>query len=264
MMDLFLYISIFISGTVFGSFFSLAIYRLPRKENITYVRSHCTLCNHELKLLDLIPVWSYLLLGGKCRYCKEKIRSRYILLEIFSGMVFVVLALSLNINFLSTIHEFVELFFTYLFVCALFIIGGIDNENYVIHDGTIFYGIILSLIYGIYNAFLGQSMYDNMIGFFAIPLIFLFIAYITKFSQKIEEPPIGFGDIKYLSLIGLYLGFGLQVISLVLAIFIATIFSIIKKQKKISFGFYLSISTIIVLIMQTELLPVTELINLSL
>ena len=83
-MNLFLYAMIFIAGTVFGSFCTLAVYRIPRKENITYVRSHCVSCNHELSFLDLIPIFSYIFLRGRCRYCKEKIRSRYILLEIFS------------------------------------------------------------------------------------------------------------------------------------------------------------------------------------
>ena len=96
--EIFLYASLFIMGSVFGSFFTLAVYRLPRKENITYVRSHCTSCDHKLNFLDLIPIWSYIFLGGKCRYCKEKIRPRYIILELMSGIIFMLYILSLNLD----------------------------------------------------------------------------------------------------------------------------------------------------------------------
>jgi leader peptidase (prepilin peptidase)/N-methyltransferase len=60
------------------------------------VQSHCVSCNHKLGPLDLIPIFSYLFLGGKCRYCKEKIRSRYVLLEIMSGLAFLLLAIILR------------------------------------------------------------------------------------------------------------------------------------------------------------------------
>ncbi len=79
-MEIILYIIIFIMGTVFGSFSTLAIYRIPqKKKNITTDRSFCPNCKHKLGFLDLIPVWSYILLGGKCRYCGKKISSSYFL-----------------------------------------------------------------------------------------------------------------------------------------------------------------------------------------
>ena len=84
-MDIVLYILIFIMGTVFGSFFTLATYRIPRKQDITHTRSYCPNCEHKLGFLDMIPVLSYIFLRGKCRYCKQKISPRYLILEILSG-----------------------------------------------------------------------------------------------------------------------------------------------------------------------------------
>ena len=136
-MDLIIYISIFITGTVFGSFFTLAVYRIPRKEDIVYVRSHCTSCNHELGFFDLIPIFSYIFLGGRCRYCKEKIRIRYLLLEVFSGLVFLAIALTRNV-----IDNIVDLSFIYLFIAGMFIIAGIDKENYTIPNGLCLYEIL--------------------------------------------------------------------------------------------------------------------------
>lgn len=265
--ELFLYASLFIMGSVFGSFFTLAVYRLPRKENITYVRSHCTSCDHKLNFLDLIPIWSYIFLGGKCRYCKEKIRSRYILLEIFSGLVFLLIASSLKISAFSSIFEFVNLAFIYLFMCAVFILGGIDKETYKIHDGTILYGIVVALAYGIFNAFKGLTMKYNLIGFLVYPLIFFLINYVLKQTKKEKDLPIGFGDIEYVALVGLFLGFGMQTLVLLLTVVISVLYAIILKIKskeiKIPFGFLLSISTAIVIIFAPYIVSIADLINIT-
>ncbi len=84
-------INIFIIGTLFGSFFSLANYRIPRKKDIVYTRSFCPKCNHNLSFLDLIPILSFVFQGGKCRYCKEKISIRYPLLELGTGILFLLM-----------------------------------------------------------------------------------------------------------------------------------------------------------------------------
>lgn len=265
--EIFLYTALFMMGSVFGSFFTLAVYRLPRKENITYVRSHCTSCNHKLNFIDLIPILSYIFLGGKCRYCKEKIRSRYILLEIFSGLVFLFTALSLKISAFSTITDFINLAFIYLFMCAVFIIGGIDKETYTIHDGTILYGIAVALLYGIFNAFRGITMKYALIGFIAYPVIFFLINLALKTVKKSEDLPIGFGDIEYIALIGLFLGFGMQTLSLILAIILGIFYTIIlkikKKDLKIPFGFLLSISTALTIILAPYYASIADLINIT-
>ena len=129
----------YLTAYVFGSFFSLAVYRIPRKENITYVQSHCVKCNHKLGPLDLIPIWSYVFLRGRCRYCGEKIRSRYVLLELTSGITFVLVALALNIGVYSSLLEFIKLFLIYLYMVAIFVIGGIDKENNSIPNNMILY-----------------------------------------------------------------------------------------------------------------------------
>ena len=97
-MNLLLYIYIFLIGITFGSFFTLAVYRIPRGEDITHTRSYCPKCNHKLSFWDMIPLFSYIFLGAKCRYCKEKIRPRYFILEFCSGLVFVLFALSIKLN----------------------------------------------------------------------------------------------------------------------------------------------------------------------
>lgn len=91
--NIFIGFCMFVIGTLFGSFFSLATYRLPRHQDIVFKRSYCPNCNHNLGFFDLIPVLSYLFCGGKCRYCKKKISPRYIILEITNGVLFLSLYL---------------------------------------------------------------------------------------------------------------------------------------------------------------------------
>ena len=111
-LDIYLYIMIFIMGTLFGSFFTLASYRIPRKLDIVKTRSFCTKCNHKLGFFDLIPVFSYICHLGKCKYCKEKISIRYLMFELFSGFVFVLCyyLFGLSIYFLLAIIIYVLLF----------------------------------------------------------------------------------------------------------------------------------------------------------
>ena len=261
-MDVFLYAMIFIAGTVFGSFCTLAVYRIPRKENITYVRSHCVSCNHKLSVLDLVPILSYLFLGGKCRYCKEKIRSRYILLEISSGLVFLLIALSLKINVYSTAYNFIKLFIIFLFVTGVFIIGGIDKEKYIIPDSLILYLVTISCISIFINSLFNEAIYNNFCGFLIIPLFLILINLVFRLD-KTKREPIGYGDIKYLSVVGLFMGFGAQIIILVSSLIISLVGLLIHKYKEIPFGYYISISTIIIIIFNSYLSEIIKIISIT-
>lgn len=157
-MNILIYIYIFIIGITFGSFFTLAVYRIPRKEDITHTRSYCPKCNHKLSFWDMIPLFSYIFLGGKCRYCKEKIRPRYFILELCSGIVFVLFALSIKLHLhileASTIVYFI---FGLLYIAGLFIISGIDKEKIQIQNEVILYLIIVESIYIIYLCILEKN-----------------------------------------------------------------------------------------------------------
>lgn len=123
-------ICFFIIGTLFGSFFTLATYRLPRKQDIFVKRSYCTSCKHNLGFFDLIPVLSYTFLGGKCRYCKEKISIRYPLFELFNGVFFLLTYCLFGISWI--------LFATLGIYIALFLIIGssIMKKKMVEADGN--------------------------------------------------------------------------------------------------------------------------------
>lgn len=150
-MNTFFCIMMFIMGAFFGSFFTLAVYRLPLKKNITYERSFCPNCNHKLGAFDLVPVFSYIFLGGKCRYCKEKIKIRYLLLEVLSGLVFVLAYLSYNMEYpfligIRTIN-LIDFIIMYIFLAIL---AGIDKERMIVQKNVLMVGFCANLIYNTY------------------------------------------------------------------------------------------------------------------
>ena len=145
------YLFIFIIGTVFGSFFTLAVYRIPLHQNITHERSYCPKCNHKLSFWDMIPILSYIFLSGKCRYCKEKIRIRYLLLEILTGTIFLLFAMSLNISFKTLeITKLAHLIFGFLYIAGIIIIAGIDKEKNAISKSVLIYEIVITCLYIVY------------------------------------------------------------------------------------------------------------------
>lgn len=182
-MDIFTYIIIFMMGTVFGSFFTLAVYRLPLHKDITHERSFCPNCNHRLEFLDLIPIFSYIFLKGKCRYCGQKIRIRYLILEILSGLVFLLAYLSFGIHYpnyeLNRLVAFV--FFVFMYITVV-IVSGIDKEYRIIHKGTILFGTIMQVLYILYLYIMeGTSIYRYSI--YLVLLLIMQIANILYFKK---------------------------------------------------------------------------------
>lgn len=150
-METILYIFLFLMGIFFGSFYTLAVYRIPKKQDITHTHSYCPNCNHKLGLLDLIPVFSYIFLRGKCRYCKQKIRPRYLILEILSGLLFVLLGYVLKLDLLNlTWATIIKFCFTILYFTYIILISGIDKENRKMDKKVLIYGIVISIMYMLY------------------------------------------------------------------------------------------------------------------
>ena len=183
-MDYIIYILIFCIGTLFGSFFTLAIYRIPLRQDITHTRSFCPNCNHKLGFWDMIPILSYLFLVGKCRYCKEKIRPRYLLLEILSGTAFILFAMSVQLSFFNLEKQKLIYFIVgILYISAIIIIAGIDREKIKIEKPVLLFGFICVGIYMIYLYIVENdtNMYRYVIYLILSCLLLLFsIFYLRK------------------------------------------------------------------------------------
>lgn len=182
-MEIILYGLIFIVGTLFGSFFTLAVYRIPLGEDIFYKHSFCPNCKSKLQFKDLIPIISYLALRGKCAHCGQKIRIRYLLLEILSGMVFLLFALSIKLDVLSLNTNLIIYFLLFiLYIASLFIIAGIDKENISIQKSLLVFGIALSFAYMTYVCIQNsEAIYTYII---YLTLIIILLAADTIFIKK--------------------------------------------------------------------------------
>lgn len=260
-MEIFLYIIIFIMGTLFGSFYTLAIYRIPNKLDITHTHSFCPNCKHKLGFFELIPVWSYIFLGGKCKECKQKIRPRYLIIEILSGVFFVLLVFASKINFYNLQpQKIIEIFFMVLYLSAIAIIAGIDKEKKEIEKSVIYYALGVLVAYIIYLCIIDKaSIYRYVMYLSAIIILLIADTLLLKTKAKTSY------TISILMLLIIMVVFTGEVttiltiiMTLLIIVFYILIYKIknmtnkIKKEKKdiskyLTIGFYLCISNIIML-----------------
>jgi len=214
----------FLFGTIVGSFLNCVIYRLETSRSFLKGRSFCPHCEHTLEWKDLIPILSFVLLKGKCRYCGKKISFQYPIIElltgIFSFLFFKPLVLTFTIlNFLFAIYNFIT-------SCFLIIIFFFDLKHYLIPDKVIYPAIIISIIYLLPNPkfYILNSLYSAL----GASLFFLFIYLISKGKW------MGFGDVKLAFLMGLFLGFPKILVALFLAFSLGAaigIYLILTKKK---------------------------------
>ena len=175
-MDIFFYIIIFLMGITFGSFYTLAVYRIPKGEDITHTHSYCPNCNHKLNIFDLIPLFSYIFLGGKCRYCKQKIRPRYFILEAISGIFFVVIAYLTKLSIYNLQPEvIIEYIFFILYFTFIILMAGIDKEYRTINKPVLMYGVIISIMYIVYLYIIEKTSIYRYAIYLALFIILLLI-----------------------------------------------------------------------------------------
>lgn len=197
-MDIIFYIIIFIIGITFGSFYTLAVYRIPKSQDITHTHSYCPNCNHKLDFLDLIPVFSYIFLGGKCRYCKKKIKPRYLIIELISGFAFLLFAFLIGITpYNVDITLTMEFVFFALYFTFIMLMAGISICYKTINKKVLIYGIVISIMYILYLCIIGRTsiyrydIYGNAItvGFYAavVNIIYLLILLLHTKSKKEEK-----------------------------------------------------------------------------
>ena len=229
-MDIFFYIIIFIIGSLFGSFYTLAVYRIPKRQDILFKHSYCPNCNHKLGLLDLFPIFSYIFLGGKCRYCKEKIRPRYLILEVLSGFLFVSIAylMGLSLEHL-TIAKIIEFCFMVLYLTFIILIAGIDKENRNIDKAVNVYGIVISIIYMLYLCIVEQANIYR----YGIYLVFYIVILIldTITLRKHAKSPYLNGILLMTVTMAIYTGEYITIISIIYTLLLIAIDLMLNKVK---------------------------------
>ncbi len=241
---------IFVFGTVIGSFLNVLIYRLPIGMDFKKGNSICTTCKHKLNWKDLFPLFSWIFLGGKCRYCKTKISPRYPIVEALNGVAYVLVYLFLcggnGIDGLLSL----KLVGYMIMMSALIVVSWVDFEHQIIPDSmwiAIFVGGLFIVGDALINGtFTKEWIISKIIGLFAVSGLFFLVALVTGGRA------MGGGDIKLMAAVGFVLGWKAVLIALFMSALLGVLFSIgrklvSKKEMKgvIPFGPFLAMASVI-------------------
>ncbi len=240
-MDLYYLIVFFIFGLIFGSFYNVVGYRLPNKMSLISPPSHCPKCNNRLTPLELVPVFSYLFQGGKCKHCKEPIPIFYPIFETFTGVVFALIYMSYGIS--------IDTFIALIFASMILILTVSDILYMIIPDELlIFSGVVILILKVIKDGIniIPITLFDMLIPFIALLLIKL----IGDISFKRES--MGWGDIKLMLIFGMVLGWKIAIFTIFLSAFLALPVSLItiksNKSHELPLGPYLGLAALICVI----------------
>ena len=216
----------------------MVIYRVPNGMSIAKPNSHCPTCKYELRWYDNIPVLSYIMLGGKCRKCKEPISPRYIAVEILNAALWI---LSVFLFWeKNPVYAVISAIVLSVLICIFFI----DLEHLLIYNRF----VILIGIAGVVAIFFDKNIrwYDHLIGAAAFGLFFLLIYYGAILILKREG--LGFGDVKFAFVAGLLLGWQRMLFAMLIASVSASIILLIvrrargdEKDREYPFGPFISV-----------------------
>ncbi|MDP2820773.1 MAG: prepilin peptidase [bacterium] len=249
---LYFYIFIFLFGLAIGSFINCLVHRMEKEESSLFKGSYCPKCRHKLAWFDLIPLLSFVLLKGKCRYCQKEISFQYPIVELVAGILFVLVFFNFGYSLLSVFY-----FFLIFSLLSIFLF---DLKFSIIPDKIIFPSIfavlIFYLIFFLKDANFSAEILFNF--FLAAILASLFFFTIYFFSKG---KAMGFGDVKLGFLLGLIFGLPKIILVLWLAFIIGgpfAIFLIFLKKKtlksEIALGPFLIIASFIIIFLGNKIL----------
>lgn len=251
---LFITFFVFLIGICIGSFLNVLIYRLPKKEDVISENSHCMSCNHRLYPIDLIPLFSWVFLGGKCRYCKAKISAQYPVIEALNGIIY---ALIFWFVCDADIANFAYVGYFAVF-SALLVTAVIDWRTMEIPDSmwiTVLVGAAITYIAEVVReGFDLDCLIERVIGFFAASGVLLILGLVTKGGM-------GGGDVKLMAACGFLLGWKTVILALIMGGVFGTIyliFSAVKNKgkvpRKVPFAPHLSLAVAVCVFVGPEII----------
>src|SRR3989344_1476017 len=206
---------VFAFGLAVGSFLNVVIYRLEKDESAFKGRSYCPHCKHQLAWKDLIPVASFLMLGGKCRYCGGRISLQYPLVELGTAMLFLLSFKFQVSSFNQALSiETLNIFYLWMIASLLVVLFVYDLKHYILPDKILLPAIGIVLGYRVFEALNHWKLVENWslkienLEVFVNPLLAgmgaaLFFFAIFALSRG---RAMGFGDVKLAAFMGLFLG----------------------------------------------------------
>lgn len=238
-------IIVLVFGLLIGSFLNVCIYRIPRHKSIAYPASFCPNCLTPIQAYDNIPVLSYIILGGKCRKCKKPISWRYPLVELLTGILFLLLFLKFRLS----LDLLKYLIFTALLIISTFT----DFSHRIIPNVISVPGIVIGLLFNIPH--IGNAILGILIGA-GILWVFRQAGIIIK-----KQEMMGWGDIKLAGMIGAFLGLKYGLVALFLGVLsgvviwtVLIILKIKKRKEYIPFGAFMALGSIITVFFGAEII----------
>lgn len=250
--NLFFAATVFIFGLAFGSFLNVVIYRLPRNESLIWPASHCPYCQHQLAPKDNIPLLSFLLLKGQCRYCQKPISWRYPLVELLTALLLVAAFLKFKLGF--------TFFTAAIFLLVLMAISFIDIDFKIIPNKIIIPSLIGFAFFIPVQYFTGLRLLNLLTSHWYDPIVGFLLGGGFLFLLALLWPGgMGGGDIKLAAFMGLFLG-GYTAVALFIGFLLgslgglgAMLFLGKSRKDQIPFGPYLALGSVLTLFFGPQL-----------
>lgn len=240
---------VFILGLLIGSFLNVCIYRLPREESIVFPASHCPACREPVRTYDNIPLFSFVLLGRRCRSCRAPISWRYPMVELLHALGYLFILHQFGYSIQSVIYA--------LFFSSLVVVTFIDLSHQIVPDAITLPGMILGLIAA--STVLPPGPINSLVGLFLGGGLFYLVAILSITLLKKEG--MGGGDIKLIAMIGAFLGWKGMLLTIFLAALagsVAGLFLIFirgrDRAQPIPFGPFLALGAMVSLFWGAEIL----------
>ncbi|MBN1913229.1 MAG: prepilin peptidase [Candidatus Omnitrophica bacterium] len=247
---------VFIFGSIVGSFLNVCIHRLPLGESVVWPHSHCPKCKKKIPTYDNIPFLSYLILKGRCRFCKARISLRYPLVELLTALAFLAVFNRYGLKY--------DFFVFSLFISGLIIATFVDIQHRIIPDevsiGGMVLGFILTAVKGfglkpltyhpgpLFNSLLGIVIGAGIIYFTGKLFDLVYFKLLKRPPIQGETESMGAGDVKLLAMIGAFLGWQKAIFVFFLAPFFGIVIGVInilvKKDHTVPYGPFLSLAAI--------------------
>ena len=262
----------FLVGIIFGSFLNVVILRIPKEESVVFGGSHCTSCGTPLKPWHNIPLFSWLFLRGKCSYCKTSISIQYPLIELLSGIVFLILADKFGIS--------LPVFFIGLSFLMLLALSIIDFKYKMVPDSLNLLAILFAIIGawsvdGVFINFQNALLFAGGFTLLRFALSYYLTSSIyraglstkTSWNRHYDRTPfieaMGEGDIMVAATMGALLGAKLALVAIFLSAILAlpvmlTLLSRSAEEQRVPFVPFLALATFIVYIYDSPILAYIE------
>ena len=230
-----IYFSIFLFGTILGSFLNVVIYRVPREESIVFPSSYCPFFRRPVRWSDNIPLLGYGLLRGRCRFCRKRIPFRYPLVEFLNGIGYVYLTFRFGLTGSCLVYS--------LFYSALLVITFIDLSHQIVPDRITLPGMAIGLV--VSSTLLQTGFLNAVIGLFLGGGLFYLVALLSKGGM-------GGGDIKLIAMIGAFAGWKAVLLTIFISAFTGSLLGIglmlfMGKTRKypVPFGPFLALGAMV-------------------